>query len=172
FWYFCRLFGDEEEIKGFSSVSITIRLSRTFHALCSMVVDGKAALPASILSEFSEVFQDALCTDPAKFEERRAAEFSLDPSALGLEEVHAQDLPNGMGTLHICGGNLASGSKELKALHARFEPLLCFYVDGASRIDPEDANWSVLFAFVKPASDPSRFFIAGMTTLYSFYGYP
>ena len=34
----------------------------------------------------------------------------------------------------------------MQALHARMEPLLLFFVDGASHIDPEEAAWDLLVA--------------------------
>lgn len=39
----------------------------------------------------------------------------------------------------------------LQALHARMEPLLLFFIDGASLIDKEDDDWELLLA-VMPAS--------------------
>ena len=34
----------------------------------------------------------------------------------------------------------------VQALHSRMEPLLLFFVDGASHIDPEEAAWDLLVA--------------------------
>lgn len=37
-------------------------------------------------------------------------------------------------------------SPDRQALHSRMEPLLYFFVDGASAIDPEDPDWHLLTA--------------------------
>lgn len=39
---------------------------------------------------------------------------------------------------------------SLQELHQRFEPLLLFFIDGASLIDAEDDKWEVLLPVIPP----------------------
>ena len=70
--------------------------------------------------------------------------------------------------------------------HARFEPLILFYIDGASAVDSEDDNWTLLCAtrhayetdaeraaVVSGASDGARgWATVAFATVYAFYQYP
>ena len=71
--------------------------------------------------------------------------------------------------------------------HARFEPLILFFIDGASAVDSEDDNWTLLCAtrhlyasdaeraaIVSGASDgaPGAWSMVAFATVYAFYQYP
>jgi len=52
---------------------------------------------------------------------------------------------------------------SLQALHARLEPLLLFFVDAASPIDPEDEGWH-LFMAVEQSEEGAE--VLGFATAY------
>jgi histone acetyltransferase 1 len=65
------------------------------------------------------------------------------------EEIARQALPRGgddNAHLVLTRFNLASAPEWLRAVHRRMEPLLLFFIDGASGIDQNDSAWDVIMA--------------------------
>ncbi|EFJ46419.1 hypothetical protein VOLCADRAFT_93192 [Volvox carteri f. nagariensis] len=59
---------------------------------------------------------------------------------------------------------------EVKALHARLEPLLLFTIDGAQFIDDEDPQWEMLLPVMR--AEDGGCLVLGLTTLFNFFSYP
>jgi GNAT superfamily N-acetyltransferase len=74
---------------------------------------------------------------------------------------------------------LVDAPLPVRRLHARFEPLLLFTVDGANTIDGDDPRWELVLAVLHGGEEgaekdgsSSSYAIAGLMTLYNFYAYP
>ena len=61
---------------------------------------------------------------------------------------------------------------EIYPWHARFEPMILFYIDGASAVDSEDTRW-LLFAVIRTrADDDASWSLVSFATVYEFFVYP
>jgi len=57
--------------------------------------------------------------------------------------------------------------------HSKLQPWIMFYIDAASFIDIDDANWRFFLVYEKYSIDgQDRFSIAGYATVYQYYAYP
>ena len=58
--------------------------------------------------------------------------------------------------------------------HAKLQPWIMFFIDAASYIDVDDANWRyyLLFEKYKDSQGLERYAIAGYATVYQYYAYP
>ncbi|GFR51971.1 hypothetical protein Agub_g14498 [Astrephomene gubernaculifera] len=65
---------------------------------------------------------------------------------------------------------ISTAPPEVKALHARMEPLLLFTIDGANFIDADDPQWELLLPVARAADGGCL--VMGLTTLFNFYAYP
>ncbi|KAG2448260.1 hypothetical protein HYH02_006844 [Chlamydomonas schloesseri] len=65
---------------------------------------------------------------------------------------------------------LLTAPPEVKALHARLEPLLLFTIDGANFIDGDDPQWELLLPVVR--APDGGCLVLGLTTLFNFWAYP
>ena len=63
---------------------------------------------------------------------------------------------------------------EIYPWHARFEPMILFYIDGASAVDSEDTRW-LLFAVIRTRADDAddaSWSLVSFATVYEFFVYP
>jgi len=63
---------------------------------------------------------------------------------------------------------------EIYPWHARFEPMILFYIDGASAVDSEDTRW-LLFAVIRTRADcqtNESWSLVSFATVYEFFVYP
>ncbi|KXZ53687.1 hypothetical protein GPECTOR_6g604 [Gonium pectorale] len=65
---------------------------------------------------------------------------------------------------------LSTAPAEVKALHARLEPLLLFTIDGANFIDGDDPQWELLLPVLR--AEDGGCLVLGLTTLFNFWAYP
>lgn len=98
-------------------------------------------------SMLAETFEAGILQGPdadARFHESLESAGDMTAKDYG-EEMERHTLEAGA-ELIITRVNLASASEELRALHSRMQPLLLFFVDGASGIDSQDPAWDLLVA--------------------------
>ncbi|KAL6785843.1 HAT2 [Auxenochlorella protothecoides x Auxenochlorella symbiontica] len=169
-----QLFGEEELIQGHPEPAITLKLSAAFHALLEVDSGGKKEPGATdVVGPFKEAFGDALFTDEEAFQRAAVQEGSLDVANLGtpvsIPGDWAPECAGGELSLQLLASSIASATPQLKALHARLQPLLLFYIDAASMIDQDDDSWDLILALAKT---PGGQRVAGFATLYSFFGWP
>jgi histone acetyltransferase 1 len=62
------------------------------------------------------------------------------------------------------------GTERFKEYHRRLQPLLLFFIEGASFIDEEDPKWETYLLFRK--SNSSGFQFVGFVTCYDYFSYP
>jgi GNAT superfamily N-acetyltransferase len=160
---------------------IDLTLSQTsYHALLEVSWQAKAPGSLDVKAALVEALPGVF-TDKAAFLATLAARPAAGaPPTADLGPVVAS-FPFGSDTartVDIHATMLASASAVVKALHARVQNLLTFFIDGASDIDPADPAWELLTAVVRreapaPAPTPTRAtVVAGMATLNHMWGYP
>eukprot|EP00873_Tetraselmis_striata_P003640 jgi/Tetstr1/423904/TSEL_014527.t1 len=174
--YTHQVFSDEEEVKGYKDLSIDIFLNaRTFAAYAEVSFSEKAAKADDVDSMLSEAFGGQLllgAEGKADFEAGLvAAGAAGEPSVADFgTEIGRKALPGGDGgELVLCRFNLASAPEALQGLHARLEPMLLFFIDGACSIDGEDPAWDVVLALRQSGASLQ---VMGFCTLHTFFAYP
>lgn len=155
---------------------IDLTLSQaSYHALLEVAwtarVPGSVDVRAALVDALPGVF-----TDRAAFTAALAARPAGGaPPAADLGPV-VSSFPYGgdekAGTVDVQACMLAGAPEAVKALHARIQNLLTFFIDGASDIDQADPAWELLTAVVRPPAGGPPPFVAGMATLNHMWGYP
>lgn len=164
-----QLFGEDEVIKGYDALEIDIWLTPQLQALVDVKFAQKEAGATDLAAPFRELWGDVpFYTQKADFDKALQDEAPLALSDLG-EQVATADTDEGTQFL-LLRSQLATASAQLKALHARLQPLLVFFVDGASAIDAEDEGWE-LYVAVERAPD-GALDVVGFATTFAFYRYP
>ncbi|KAK9839470.1 hypothetical protein WJX81_003999 [Elliptochloris bilobata] len=164
-----QLFGEDEQITGFRGLDLSLSISqRSFAALAELKFDEKRASGADdVMGKMREAFPEGLAASRSEYERELAAVEQPDLASLG-DSVLRADLRSG-GAVEVKQATLCSAHPSVKALHARMQPLLLFFVDGGSAIDPDDPCWHVLLAL---RTEGAHTVVAGFCTVYRFYAYP
>lgn len=167
-----------------SQISYHALLEVAWQAKDSGALNVKAALVDALPGVFTDraAFAAALAAHPAGTTPPLA---DLGPVIASFPYGARSDDPAATATtpprtVDIHATMLASSSGAVKALHARIQNLLTFFIDGASDIDPADPAWELLTAIVRPAAEgaptpaspASHTIVAGMATLNHMWGYP
>lgn len=111
-----------------------------------------------------------LVLDKDTFCETMNKENGLHCKDLG-EKILERDMDDGQSVL-ILHSNLSQASETVKKLHARVEPLLLFFIDAASSIDPTDPSWEILWVVQRVSGNDDLVRLVGMSTIYAFYVFP
>eukprot|EP00884_Botryococcus_braunii_P023062 jgi/Botrbrau1/943/Bobra.0167s0053.1 len=165
-----QLFGDEEEISGYVDIGVDITLSQiTFETCisvnCSRRFPGATDIYESLAPHFPQGFAKE------KLEFTRA--LSSRTTAFSLSEL-GPPLTSALGKdglrISVYKSTLESASPAVKELHNRLQPLLLFFIDAASLIDPNDEGWDLLLA-VKTLAGGQQI-IVGLATVYHLLGFP
>ena len=93
---------------------------------------------------------------------KKLSEYATKSGETGEDEVYE---------IYACEGS-ESGFKEY---HERMQPWILFYIDAASYIDFDDANWRFFVVYERfrdPDGGEARYAFAGYTTVYQYYAYP
>ncbi|KAK9815493.1 hypothetical protein WJX72_004587 [[Myrmecia] bisecta] len=163
-----QIFGDDEEIKGYSGLAIDVYVSqRDMRTLIEVSYTSKRPKADDVLKLLREAFPAGFTQDRQKFLEQLPRTQSLTAQQLGEEVSHAT-LTDGS-KLAVHHTNIASADQAVQALHARLKPHLLFFIDGASSIDAADPRWD-LFLTVQHRGQHT--WVLGFCTVYSFYAYP
>lgn len=163
-------FGDTQQIKGYKGLEVHLWMcAKDFRTYMDVRYEKKHLKPEHDVEEILAAdFPAGLESDRAAFEAHLSAA-SFDPSALGAV-IASHTLRDGA-PLDIRRACLPEASPELRALHARLEPLLLFFIDAASSIDQEDPLWFIHTAVrTCPKTGESR--VVAFATLYNFFAYP
>ncbi|GIM02386.1 hypothetical protein Vretimale_7256 [Volvox reticuliferus] len=94
----------------------------------------------------------------------------LPPTAYGITAAAAADGSGDRLEVSVRRFPLATAPPEVKALHARLEPLLLFTIDGAQFIDTDDLQWELLLPVAR--AQDGGCLVLGLTTLFNFFAYP
>lgn len=168
--FFHQHFGQDEEIKGYENPEIDIWLhSNSYVAWVDARFDAKARKADDLDSIFANSFKTGYCKSREDFVAAVAQQPKLELTGTGGDNtVHSAALADG-GELVVKAFRLASAPDHVKALHARLEPLLLFYVDGANYIEADDPKWELLLAVQRINGADV---VVGFSTAYHFYAYP
>lgn len=167
-----QIFGDDEEIVGYKGLVIDIYFSqRDFQACVAVAFEDKAHGATEIFGALEESFPGGLTQDKQQYLATVTKHAGASLHHLGS----AVSVPGLQNNLLIAQANLAGGSQELKVsvllqsdisslghgfaqsacsqlticlqdLHARLQPFLLFFIDGASFIEADDSKWELLLA--------------------------
>eukprot|EP00798_Chlamydomonas_sp_ICE-L_P003312 gene3312-13339_t len=164
--------GREEQIRGYIGLNVNIWISaHTLH----MWLDIKYEKRKPGADKLEKIFGESgppggFLSSRQAFVDTVTCEISSMPDILALgEEVCSMSVAGGQSNVKIMRYNLAKTDAAVKAIHARMEPLMLFFIDGASSIDAEDDMWELLLA-LKP--QPNGGNLLGLQTLYKFWAYP
>ncbi|EIE27453.1 acyl-CoA N-acyltransferase [Coccomyxa subellipsoidea C-169] len=151
-----QFFGDEEVIKGYEDLEIDIWLSqRSFEALLEVRYSSKMQDADDIEKAMRDKFTDGLSTTRQEYLTKLQGAAPLLLESLGKPVL---EFGPERGSLAV-----------YRDLHARLQPLLMFFVDGASFIDPEEPEWDLLLAL---HTDAGVVTVSGFATIYTFWCYP
>jgi histone acetyltransferase 1 len=162
-----QLFGEEETIVGYDGLSIDIWLTPQFQAFIDVAMAGKGPGATPLREPFQGTFAAGFFEQKEPFDAALQEEEAIDAAWLG-RELGSQPTEEGS-TIRVAHAQLAKADPKLKALHSRMEPLLFFFVDAASSIDPEDPDWHLLTA-VEETEEGTQ--VLGFATCYRHYHYP
>ena len=189
-----QVFREDETIFGFRDLRIDIFQSA--HLFKTYVKVRFAEKVKSTLNPADDVvaalrahFGEEMMTDEKAFLETLEADKLARVPAGGGEIVAAADAARGDGAAKAVDVIRAFrlSDSAVYPWHARFEPLILFFIDGASAVDSEDDNWTLLCAtrheyasdaeraaIVSGASDgaPGAWSMVAFATVYAFYQYP
>lgn len=164
----CRLFEDET-IQGYDGLEIDMFFTPRFQALLDVKYAARSPGATNLSEPFKSAFPAGFFTEKAAFDEALQTEPDLQLQELG-QEVATSTTQEGT-QLHIVRSNLSQASETVRLLHARLQPLLLFFVDAASAIDPDDRNWDLLLVVETAGGDVAPK-ILGFATLYHFWVFP
>eukprot|EP00803_Ostreobium_quekettii_P008840 evm.model.scf_195.5 EVM.evm.TU.scf_195.5 scf_195:32086-36316(-) len=165
--YTHQVFGEEEEIHGYMGLRVDVWLSaRTFFAMASVAFERRRPQSEDVMGKMGAAWGAGLTSGREEFERAVGGEPVADFMAEG-RVVGRRPQPEGE-TVVVCA-RLSTASDALKALHARMEPLLLYFVDGASSIDNGDPKWDIYLA-LQQQGDTTR--VVGFSTVYNFYVFP
>ncbi|EFN55767.1 hypothetical protein CHLNCDRAFT_145199 [Chlorella variabilis] len=162
-----QLFGEKEEIVGYDGLSIDVWLTPQFQAFIDVKYAAKGPGATELKQPFADAFEAGFFQDKAQFDAALQEEAGIDVGLLG-EQVASRETEEGS-TFRVCHAHLATANPALKAMHARLQPLLYFFVDAASTIDQEDEGWHLLTAVEQ---SPEGVEVLGFATVYRHYHYP
>lgn len=164
-----QIFGDDEQILGYKDLAIDIYFSQQdFRACVEISYTDKLHKAVDIFKTLKEHFPAGLSDNKKQFMSEvssKGTATTLSKSSLG-KGLSVPGLKSG---LSIVQAILAQGSQQLRDLHARMQPFLLFFIDGASFIDEDDAKWEFLLAVEERAGQDV---VVGFCTLYTFFNCP
>ncbi|KAL2609388.1 hypothetical protein R1flu_027961 [Riccia fluitans] len=191
-----RIFGEDGWIYGYHDLEIDLWLqSNTFHAYVDIRFSGKAASgkspPTDIMSKLKETFGDGLTDDREAFAksisgnslhfEKMILEKSEAVSTSWVVENDSHHLEDRVGgdesNIRLEQVLMKSGKivrlelsdPDVRAWHARLNPLSLFYIEGARPIVDNDPLWEV---YLSLEIQDNRKKVTGFCNVYRFYHYP
>jgi len=176
-----QVYGDTENIFGYRDLSVDVdmtaaTLKTRISFDCEETMKEKDGVkPDPVLEPLIKILAE---NQVAKNEDEFKSEFEKDkkfkPFGKKLSEYATKSGETGedeVYEIYACEGS-ESGFKEY---HERMQPWILFYIDAASYIDFDDANWRffvVYERFKDPDGGEARYAFAGYTTVYQYYAYP
>ncbi|KAK9917560.1 hypothetical protein WJX75_005792 [Coccomyxa subellipsoidea] len=162
-----QFFGDEEEIKGYEDLEVDIWLSqRSYEALVEVRYSSKMRDADDIEKALRDKFTAGLSTTRDEYLRKLQGAAPLLLESLGKPVL---ERGTGAGSLAVYRVQLSTADKSVRDLHARLQPLLMFFVDGASFIDAEEREWDFLLAV---HTEGDCITIAGYATIFNFWCFP
>ncbi|BDA48752.1 Histone acetyltransferase type B catalytic subunit [Coccomyxa sp. Obi] len=162
-----QFFGEEEEIKGYEDLAVDIWLSqRSYQALLEVRCSSRTPHADDIEKVLREKFTAGLSVTRSGYLKKLLMTPPLDMESLG-KAVLERKLDSGSMSVHRI--QLSTADQTVRDLHARMQPLLMFFVDGASAIDTKEPEWDLLLAVHKEGHITT---IAGFATIYNFWCFP
>jgi histone acetyltransferase 1 len=133
--------------------------------------DGVA--PDPVLEPLLKIFADGqVAKNDGEWKEEVEKDKKFRPLGNKLHEIQLeQQGESRQFEVYACDSTV-SGFRDY---HSRMQPWILFYIDAASFIDFDDANWRffVMYERFKDEDDGSvRYAFAGYTTVYQYYAYP
>ena len=168
--YTNQVFGEDEQISGYRGLKVDVWLhSATMCAYIEVKYEEKATLgkrPDDIVKLMQVPFANTLMTDAAAFEEALSQANAAMAAVAQLPSVSKFAGPTVDGKACPSGGVTLVPRKNpmTKLILSRTEPLMMFFIDGASLVE-YDERWEVLLLM-----EGAR--LAGVCTLYNYYAYP
>lgn len=160
-------FGEEEQIEGYMSPTVDIWVDgHSLNTWIGFKYENKLKNAQDVMGTLTEWFTGGLM--PSKDEFEASLESSSSDWASFGEEVASLTTPDGR-AVGLYKYHLCKADAKIKALHARLEPLLQFFIDGAQVIDQDDPHWELLLAFSQEDNRPQ---VLGMCTLYKWWAWP
>ncbi|KAK9803003.1 hypothetical protein WJX73_009126 [Symbiochloris irregularis] len=165
--YTHQTFGQKETIRGYTGLDLRLFLdSMTFHALAQIRHEAKLPNADDVLFKLQENFPGGLAQTQAAYTEQVASASTELTDSLAKLPVVIERVDG----VAVRQTTLNAADAAIKGLHLRLQPLLLFFVDGASLLDCTEPDWILLLATRK---DPQGFEqVVGFTTLATFYGHP
>jgi len=178
-----QVFGENERIYGYRGLKIDIYMHCvTFHVLVEIsytekvksgILDRHSHRQADdIEAKLKDVFTAGFTTDREEFINMlplyNTAAASLPPTATLLAEGPKAETCNSWRVVRLKLGSDAP--EQILQMHSRLEPMVLFYIDGASAIDGDDPRWDLLLLVT--SDDEGNSAVAGFCTVYRFYAYP
>ncbi|GLI63534.1 hypothetical protein VaNZ11_006522 [Volvox africanus] len=180
-------FGDSEQIRGYRGLKITIWIHvRTYHTWVDIQFAGKRPGADKLGPIFDGAFPSGYCRSQDQFVATAAAAAAampdlltlgdcvgtlpLPPPTYGIKKAEAADSSGDLSEVSVRRFQVATAPPEVKALHARLEPLLLFTIDGAQFIDADDPQWELLLPVAR--AEDGGCLVLGLTTLFNFFAYP
>ena len=185
-----QVFRDDETIFGYKGLRIEIfHSANLFKTYVRLAYDEKVKStlnPADdVLEQLKAHFGDAMMTDEKEFVKVLEADKNARVPNDGGEIITTKPsvLENGQPAIDVIRAFQLSNA-DVYPWHARFEPLILFYIDGASAIDSEDDKWTLLVVTRHAINDDDeksqiianksdgKWSLCAFATVYNFFQYP
>ena len=173
-----QIFRDDETIFGYRD--LVVKISMSANLFKTLVEISYAEKVKSVLNPADDItamlkrhLGDDVFTDRAAFIATLKADASAPVPSAGGTIVSTWETVGDDGVTYVDTARVFRLSDDdVYPWHARFEPMILFYIDGASAIDSEDTKW-LLFAVTRArADDASVWSLTSFATVYEFFVYP
>jgi histone acetyltransferase 1 len=173
-----QIFRDDETIFGYRD--LVVKISMSANLFKTLVEISYAEKVKSVLNPADDItamlkrhLGDDVFTDRAAFIATLKADAAAPVPSAGGEIVSTWETVGDDGVTYVDTARVFRLSDDdVYPWHARFEPMILFYIDGASAIDSEDTKW-LLFAVTRArADDSTKWSLTSFATVYEFFVYP
>ena len=173
-----QIFRDDETIFGYRD--LVVKISMSANLFKTLVEISYAEKVKSVLNPADDItamlkrhLGDDVFTDRAAFIATLKADAAAPVPGAGGEIVSTWETVGDDGVTYVDTARVFRLSDDdVYPWHARFEPMILFYIDGASAIDSEDTKW-LLFAVTRArADDSTKWSLTSFATVYEFFVYP
>lgn len=175
-----QVFRDDETVFGYRDLEIKIFMSANLFK--TLVEISYAEKVKSVLNPADDIMAmlkahlgDDIFTDRALFIETLRKDAAAPVPGGGGVVVSTWKTTGADGVEYVDTARVFRLSDpEIYPWHARFEPMILFYIDGASAVDSEDTRW-LLFAVIRTRADDAddaSWSLVSFATVYEFFVYP
>ena len=156
--FFLQQFGEEEKIKGYQGLLVNIWFScHTYHTWLDIKWTKRKPGADKVVQILQDAFPQASTSKEELVESIvQTLGQKVDPLGGGEQLTAPLNFSSSVQFVKYMLAGTDPASCYVRELHARMEPFLLFFIDGASSIDSTDPMWEVILAVKTIPADPAE----------------